>query len=296
MTSNTKYLAIDVGGSAIKYGVVHEDLTITDQGEYPTPQERMEDLLEVYRKIYAECGAGTAGVGISFTATMDPSDGYVFDGGLARYTKDKNLLPIFQEVFPVPVAVENDGNCGALAEGRHGSLKDCDAAISINLGSGIGGGLLYKGNIMRGKRSCSGEFSYIITNYGDPNQAVWAAHNGRMGLGPVLAKKKGLPEMNGREFFEYANSGDPEALEVLKTFTDFLAIQIFNLQCIYAPDKVSISGGISRQPLLMEYLQKSLDTFYEHGPNMPRAEVVLSHFQNEGNLIGAVCWLKDCMN
>ena len=299
MTLTTdRYLVIDVGGSAIKYGILtevsSEKVELSDLHEIPTPRDSLESLLDSFRNIYSWLGEGVSGVGISFTATMDCSDGYCFDGGLGHYTNGVRMLPLLKELFPVPVAVENDGNCGALAEGKFGSLKGCDTAVSINLGSGIGGGILCGGNILRGKNSTSGEFSYIYTDYAFCGfEKTWASHNGRVALGPVLAEKKGLPEMDGRKFFEFANSGDEDALAILREFTDFLAVQLFNLRCVLAPDRISISGGISRQPLLMEYLLESTDRLYEKtGVKLPRPEIVLSAFQGEGNLIGAYCHLK----
>ncbi len=301
MISNTKrkYLTIDVGGTSIKYGVLNLDsngeINIDNLGSMPTPRDSMENLLSCYRDIYKKIGENALGVGISFTATLDVKDGYCFDGGLRSYTKGVKLLPLFQSVFPVPVAVENDGNCGALAEGRYGSLKDVDYAIAINLGSGVGGGILYKGDILRGKNSTSGEFSYIYTDYATEKfSKTWASHNGRIALGTRLAEIKSIEDMSGKEFFEHANKGDSDALRILKEFCDFLVAMIFNLQCVYAPDKISISGGISRQPILMEYLEKSHEEFYNfNGVSLPKSEIVLSKFQNEGNLIGAFCHLKD---
>lgn len=300
MSNINKYLVIDVGGSAVKYGVLSEaegEINLSETGECPTPKESLESLMSLFADIYKKIGDGVLGVGISFTATMNAVDGQCFDGGLGHYTNGVKLLPILREIFPVPVAVENDGNCGALAEARFGSLKDCETAIAINLGSGIGGGILLNGNIIRGKNSTSGEFSYIFSNYASSGfSKTWASYNGRVALGPVLAEKKNLPEMDGREFFRYANDGDEDALNILRGFCDYLAVQLFNLRCVLAPDKISISGGISRQPLLMQYLLESTDRMYEKtGVKLPRPEIVLSKFRNEGNLIGAYCWLKDCM-
>ncbi len=294
-----KYLTIDVGGTSIKYGVVslnsNDEISLDKLGSMPTPRDTMENLLECYREIYEKIGKDTLGVGISFTATLDVKDGYCFDGGLRSYTKGIKLLPLFQSMFPVPVALENDGNCGALAEGRYGSLKDVDYAVAINLGSGVGGGILYKGEILRGKNSTSGEFSYIYTDYATEKfSKTWASHNGRIALGTRLAKIKNRDDMSGKEFFEYANKGDEDAVKILKEFCDFFVAMIFNLQCVYAPERISISGGISRQPILMEYLEKSHEEFYNlNGVSLPKSEIVLSKFQNEGNLIGAFCHLKD---
>ena len=302
MISNiNKYLVIDVGGSSVKYGVISEtegEIKLSDTEECPTPRDSLESLLSVFTDIYEKLGEGVQGVGMSFTATMNAMDGYCFEGGLGHYTNGVKLLPILRELFPVPVAVENDGNCGALAEARFGSLKDCETAVAINLGSGIGGGILLNGKIIRGKNSTSGEFSYIYPDYAASGfSKTWASYNGRIALGPVLAERKNLPEMDGREFFRYANDGDEDALAILCDFCDYLAVQLFNLRCVLAPDRISISGGISRQPLLIQYLLESTDRLYEKtGVMLPRPELVLSRFRNEGNLIGAYCWLKDSMS
>ncbi len=294
-----RFLSIDVGGSAIKYGVVEEGTRILYRNEHPTPKDCMASLLKAYEEIQADCAAYApfTGAAISFTATMDGRTGYCFGGSLESYTKGVNLLETFQPVFPMPVSVENDGNCGTLAEGRYGALQDLDSGIMITLGTGIGGGLLKEGRIHHGKESCSGEFSYIFTDAwtafaGQPD--TWAMHNGTRGLTARLSQIKGETIADGRQFFALAEAGDADALAVLREFTQYLAVWIFNLQCIYAPDKVAIGGGISRQPLLMQYLQESLDAFYTRtGVCLPRAEVVKARFLSDANLIGAVCWWED---
>lgn len=296
------YLAIDVGGSAIKYGIVTEGTRIPYESIAPTPRDTMEHLLETYREIYRDAKEHNQdedfdGVAISFTASMDGRTGYCYGGSLEAYTRDKNLLDIFRTAFPVPVAVENDGNCAALAEGRYGSLKGLESGIMLVLGTGLGGGLLKDGKIHYGKGSCSGEFSYILV---DPRSVyegrpeIWALHNGSHALTARLAQAKGEDIRDGKYFFEKANAGDADALRILKEFTDYLAVWIFNLQCVYAPDKVAIGGGISRQPLLMQYLEDSRRGLYDKYPSgLPEAEIVLAEFTSEANLIGAVCHFED---
>ena len=296
------FLSIDVGGSAIKYGVITDGTTFLYRSQIPTPKDTMDHLLDAYRTLYADCEAygPFEGVAISFTASMDGRTGYCFGGSLEKYTKDVNLLEVFQTVFEEPVAVENDGNCGTLAEGRYGSLAGLESAAMIILGSGLGGGLLSNGHIHRGKRSCSGEFSYVFVDMksayeGRPD--VWAIHNGFYGLTLPLAAAKNEPPQDGRHFFELAEAGDADALRILKDYTNYLAVWIYNLQCIYAPEKIAIGGGISLQPLLMQYLQDSLKTFYDRNDlGLPHAEVVPAKFHGSANLIGAVCHWEDFYN
>lgn len=289
-----KYLAIDVGASSIKYGIVQNNTEISQVGSVKTPWDSMDSLLAKFRKIYEEIGEGVSGVGVSFTATLNYEEGYCFDSGHLLYTKGVKLLPIFQEIFPVPVAVENDGNCGALAESLYGSLKDVNDAIVLILGTDIGGGVIKDHRIHRGKLSCSGEFSYMIVNY--DTFETWADNNGTRGYAEPFKKAKGLDYADGKIFFEAVNAGDEDALKILDRYTRFLCVQIYNLQCSYAPQRFAIGGGISRQPILMEYLNKHMDDLYAHKFNqLPRAEVVLCEYMNEANLIGAIVHLRQCL-
>ena len=289
-----KYLAIDVGGSSIKYGIVTNGTEISNVGSVKTPWDSMESLLDKFKKIYEEIGEGVSGVGVSFTATLNYEEGYCFDSGHLLYTKGVKLLPIFQEIFPVPVAVENDGNCGALAESLYGSLKDVNDAVVLILGTDIGGGIIKDHKIHRGKFSCSGEFSYMVVNY--DTFETWADNNGTRGYAEPFKKAKGLDYADGKIFFEAVNAGDEDALKILDRYTRFLCVQIYNLQCSYAPQRFAIGGGISRQPKLMEYLQKNMDELYATKfSGLPRAEVVVCEYMNDANMIGAIVHLKQCL-
>lgn len=285
-----QYLALDIGGSAIKYGVVYGGFHIERRGNVPTPRDSMESLLTAMRHIYGETGMDTRGVGISFTATMDAATGFCFGGSLEHFTKGINLTEVLRQAFPVPVAVENDGNCAALAEATYGSLKDCGDAVMLVLGTGVGGGLIHDHKILRGKSSCSGEFSYVITDYSSGRN--FAAFNGSRALTEPLAAIKGETGMDGRRFFEYAGLGDADALRILDEFTRHLAVQIYNIQAIYAPERFAIGGGISQNPLLMQCLERNLDALYAKNTTLPRAAVSLGTFMNDANLIGAVCYLQ----
>ena len=110
----------------------------------------------------------------------------------------------------------------------------------------------------------------------------------------MLRQSRPRPEQDGRHFFALAEAGDADALRILKDYTNYLAVWIYNLQCIYAPEKFAIGGGISLQPLLMEYLQNSLQAFYDRNDaGLPHAEVVPARFHGSAGLIGAVCHWED---
>ena len=111
-------------------------------------------------------------------------------------------------------------------------------------------------------------------------------------------EEAGLPAdaaMNGRQFFDAANAGEPEALEVLERFCKMVAVQIYNLNVLLDLEKVAIGGGISKQPILVETLNEVYEEYILRGHPfseaqarcLPRPEIVPCRFLSEANQIGA---------
>lgn len=97
------FLGIDVGGTFIKYGVLDAQYRIIHKGEIPTPVESMEQLLDSFASICRSCAEPIAGVGVSFTATMDAAnDGYCFGGALGHYTGGKGCCRSSGPCLPCP--------------------------------------------------------------------------------------------------------------------------------------------------------------------------------------------------
>jgi predicted NBD/HSP70 family sugar kinase len=137
----------------------------------------------------------------------------------------------------------------------------------------------------------AGEFSWLaIGDDVDQPSNCWGVASGNRRLLSMAASVKGVdPEtISGEDIFEWANRGDTEILNVLDQFTKTIARMIFNLQAIYDPERIAIGGGISRQPLLLQYIQKNLDYFYKvFFIKVPQAQITTCKFFNEANLLGA---------
>ena len=114
----------------------------------------------------------------------------------------------------------------------------------------------------------------------------------------MIAKAKGLvEEIDGVQAFEYCNQGDKDALKSLEEFCNITATGLYNLQAVIDPDKIAIGGGISKQPILLEYLQKSLDKIYQSiDVPIPQVNIVRCKYDNYSNLIGALAIYKKIYN
>lgn len=294
-------LSIDIGGTYIKYACMTENSAILSRGKVPTPQSGREELIEAIGKVYDGVPA-VDGLAISMPGIIDSKNGYCVIGGALRYNDDFYLRHVLYERCPVKIVMENDAKCAAMAEARSGSLKDVQEGLVLIFGTMIGGGIIHDHKLLRGRHFSAGEVSYIIPHA--ENRAsfdnLWGNRNGTPRLCKLYAEKKGLdPDtVDGLMVFQAVNAGEKEAIDSLDRFTRGIAVQIFNLQTILDPERIAIGGGISAQPVLIEYIRKHLDRLYSDCPyQIPRAEIVACRFQNDANLIGALqCFLESCQD
>jgi predicted NBD/HSP70 family sugar kinase len=289
------YLVLDVGGSAIKYAIMNEKAEFIEKGSTPTPMDSIEHFIEVVGTIFDKYENRIKGMTMSVPGRIDSDRGYLYTGGNLEYNTDKEIVSILRKRCPVPITVENDGKCAALAEAWLGSLKDCDDGIVVILGTGVGGGIIKDKKLHKGKHFIAGEFSFIFTNnaaFESKFSHIWAEQAGVSGLCIPVAKAKDLPieEVDGIKVFQYANSGDEEVLNILDDYCYRLVLQLYNLQYIYDPEKIAIGGGISKQEILLKYIKKNIEKHYNNlEPNiMVKPEVISCEFNNDSNLIGAL--------
>ena len=288
-----KYLVLDVGGSAIKYALMTHEGEFLEKNKVKTPLDSIESFVETIGKIYDNYKTQIEGIAISMPGLIDAERGYAYTGGFLTYNSDKEIVKILQKRCPVKITIENDGKCAALAEIWKGSLKGCRYGVVIVLGTGIGGAIIIDGKVHKGRHLFAGEFSFVRNNAGIKNNIdnLWGMNSSSAALTKIFAKKKMLnpEEVDGFRVFESIKSGDEEALEILESFANNIAAQIVNIQCIFDPERVSIGGGISEQPILIEYINKKLEEQYDSIEfYVPRIEVQKCDFCNDSNLLGAL--------
>ena len=294
-----KVMVFDVGGTEIKYSVMDAQMNRFDAGSVPTPQDTQEHFLDTLYALYASHRDEVEGIAMALPGFVDTHTGFVSNGGALLYNTDTPVGQLLREKCGCPVTLENDGKAAAIAELRAGALQGCCNAAVFLIGTGVGGGIIANGQLVRGVHSTAGEYSFVNTNadeWEDPEKTMSCQCSTRSMLDWYRARK-GLPAdapMNGKTFFEAANTGEPEALEVLEHFCKMVAVQIYNLTVLLDVEKVAIGGGISKQPLLLDTLRRIYaELFASRGASpymkgLPRTEIVPCHFSSEANQVGAL--------
>ena len=289
-------LTIDVGGTAIKYAVMNEELNIAAKGSIHTPQEDFEIFIECLYDIYEEHKNEVEGISISMPGFIDSEKGFAHTGGWLMYNNNKPVADVLAQKCGAKVYVENDGKCAMLSEMWKGSLADCQNGIVILLGTGLGGGIMIDRKLYKGRHFSAGEFSYInnsIEDFGrEDNMAGFSCSV--TGLIKMAERHTGMTNLDGRKIFAEINNGNEKMLNVLKDFSMRVAVNIFNLNIILDCDRVALGGGISRENLLLEYIKESLEkciydeTIMKYNPALSVPEVVQCRFFNDSNMVGAL--------
>lgn len=287
-----RYLCIDVGGGTIKYAVLDANLMFYQKGSVPTPASGAEEYLTVLEGIFRKYESEVCGIAMSVPGIIDSAQGVCVTGGNLTYLENFPLVQCLTDRCHVPVAIMNDAKCAALAEVTWGSLADCMDAVVLVFGTGVGGAFIKDGNVHMGRHFAAGEFSFIMLEQEcDLENSTWAERSGNKRLITMAARARGVQQegISGYDVFRWAEEGDEKVLRVLDKFTRDIAFMIMNLQMIFDPERFAVGGGISRQPLLLQYIKKNLDYYYSIYPHtVPRAEVTVCKYYNDSNLIGAL--------
>lgn len=284
------YLGIDVGGSSIKTGVVNPNGEIVREGKIGIPADFAafrQALVGLYRQ--AADRYAIAGVGISSCGGIDPYTGAVTPciAPALQYLIGENYYTLRQDI-PVPIALEKDGNCAALGEMWTGNATDLHSYCALVLGSGLGGGVVYRGRIYEGAHFLAGDVGYGFPSY--------EAQDGFSGLCAPVQVENRYAALTGRhknlaEMYQVRHT-DPAARRCCEDFFGHLANTIITMQYILDPQAFLIGGGITAWDELLPLLQGAIQQQVSRR-GLPVCPVVRRcRHRNGANLLGAVYNLK----
>lgn len=284
-----KYLAFDIGGTYVKYGLVGENGEIFKSSKVKTPKS-LDELLAVIEEI-AAAASEVKGIAISAPGAIS-DEGVIYGSSAIRYLHGPNIKNMVNERTSLPVYMENDANCAGYAEVWQGAAKGKQDVLVMVIGTGIGGAVFKNGIIHKGANLHGGEFGYmLLTGDIEGSDDVWSRVASTAALVRSVAKAKQIDSdsLTGEIIFEMAEAGDPVCQQAVDRFYHLLAVGIYNLQYIYDPEIIVIGGGISAREDLISNINEKLDNILNKvdlakvKPNIAACE-----FRQNANLLGAV--------
>lgn len=251
-----KYLAIDIGGTFIKYGEYLEDGIELTNHKIATPKNP-EDFIDMLTKIIL-VHQDICGVGISCPGFINPITGENTDFSVGENIKKYNLKAELNKRTNLNISVENDGKCAALAENWLGRGNTFKNFIVITLGTGVGGGIIINKKLYRGQNFKAGEFGFMMIGKED-GEFIYPPSTSR--LVKWVSKELGK-EVTGEYIFE--NYNDQIIQSVYQKWLERVAITIGNLAVSFDSEMVLVGGGISASDVFVEDLKNKTYSIFNH--------------------------------
>ena len=308
-------IGIDVGGTTIKgaavtsEGKMYKTFTVP-VSKYEKGVEVMERLAQAVNDYIAEnkdeIGA-VEGIGMGIPGVIDSKKGVVCASANLPLWTDLKVKEIIEKLTGLPVKVSNDANAAALGEVRFGAGDNCETAIMLTLGTGVGCGVVLNGQLFEGNEGKGAELGHSTLILGGRKCGC-----GRKGCFEAYASASGLiydteqmiekhPEskmkkiaiqfgkVNGRVAFKAAREyEDPWAIKVVDQYISYLGEGLLNICNIFRPNLIILSGGVANEgDYLIERVQEYIKERDYGYKNSPEVKVVQGKLGYDSGKIGA---------
>jgi glucokinase len=281
---NTYNIGIDLGGTNIRAGIVHENALqkiiskrINAKG---TTEEVLQELFSITDQLI---GNSITSIGIGVPGLVNIEEGIVYDVVYIPSWKKVPLQKWMEDRYQIPVFVDNDANCFALGEFYFGKGKGCNSMIGLTIGTGLGSGIILNKKLYTGKNGGAGEFGMI--DYLDQSYEYYAS-------GQFF---ENVYKIKGEDVFKNAQEGNREAIKMYEEMGTHLGNAVKMI--LYALDvELIIMGGSVRYafPFFSKAMWQKIKTFgFQKAAQHVRIEV--SELENAG-ILGAAALYYDLHN
>ncbi len=307
------YIGIDLGGTNTAVGIVDDHGRILAQTTGKTPVGQPVNAYLACMSECIRCVLKTAGLQITEIRSIGIGIPGIVDTARGTVTQCTNLdwydVPFqrfMEQVFPLPILMDNDANLAALAESCAGASIGCSSSVLITLGTGVGSGIILGGRPWSGAFGQAGELGHsTLVADGIPCRcgrngcmeqycsATALVRNARQICGAfpqtIMCQMAGgdLQNLTAKMVIDAAKEGDPYACRVFDRYTHYLALAIDSIINTLDPEIVLIGGGISHAGDFLLNAVRNKIPRHENGSLRPIARIELAKLRNGAGLIGA---------
>lgn len=296
-------IGIDVGGSHIGIGIINKNAEITYKKEkdYQIHREDMSEIvvntiLELLEELIQENKINIKeieSIGIAIPGTV--SNGIIIKAenlGIKNLEIEKEL----RKEYDVPIYLQNDAKCAAIAEKELGSLKKYDDAMFLIIGTGVGGAVFLNGKLLKPKRYSGFEVGHIVIGTdgekcGCGRIGCFETYGSMKRFKEKIKEQFELPDIDGKKIKEFImQNKDNEKLNfIIDKYINDLATGIINLVNIFEPEAVCLGGSFAHyEDILLNKLEKRIiekqELFNREGDT---PKFVTAELKNDAGIIGA---------
>jgi glucokinase len=240
--------AVDIGGTKFAVGMVSGAGVLLARTEEPSAPERgphdgLARIVAMLRATAQQAGEPLEGVGIGCTGPVKPATGELGRIEFLPGWEGLNLVRAMEDALGVTAAIENDADAAALGEYAWGAGRGARRFIYLTVSTGIGGGLVFDGQLYRGAAGAHPEIGHHVVDPAGPEcfcgaRGCWES----LASGPALARRGGCA--TAREVCEAALRGDPAAQAAIQQEGVYLGLGLANLITLFVPEVIALGGGV----------------------------------------------------
>ncbi|HEU4946065.1 MAG TPA: ROK family glucokinase [Kribbella sp.] len=304
-------IGIDVGGTKIAAGLVGPDGVIGARAHRDTPADSVDGTAAAICDAAAELIAGNdveaVGIGAAGFVSSDRST-VLFAPNLAW--RNEPLGARVADKLKIPVVVENDANAAAWGEFAFGAARDVQDMVCVTVGTGIGGGVVNDGELLRGAHGVAAELGHMRVVPGGHRCGCgargcleqYASGRALVREGRAQAESGSLAamqmlsvcgisdpaELTGPMITRAAAAGDPCAVELLEELGRWLGEGLASLATLFDPTLIVVGGGVSAaKELLLTSAETAFEKVLPAKANRPHPMFSVAELGNDAGLIGA---------
>jgi len=257
-------IAFDLGGTNLRLAAVTAEGEIIFRTKRDTPKStKADEILQIIIECACECIDFLKNrfeikmIAAAVPAAVNAKDGIVLKAPNIPCLDGFRFVEALSDILKIRVILENDANAAALGENWLGAAKDFESSICVTLGTGVGGGIIIDGKILRGVDGTAGEIGHIcvepfgalcgcgsngcVEQYASAKAIVRLA--GELGREFPKSYLRGKFDISAQEIYEAGKQGDKLALEVFRQQGFYLGIALANLINVLNPEVIVIGGG-----------------------------------------------------
>lgn len=265
---NTFAIAVDLGGTQLRAALVDSAGQISERAEVLTdamggPEAVIGQITRLVNTIAAKVSDKTMlGVGVSSPGPLDTKTGIALSLPTITGFTEYPLGAALRSQLAYPVVLENDGISAAIGEWRYGAGVGFSNVVYVTVSTGIGGGVIVDGHVMRGRRGMASHVGHMIVVpdgelCGCGTRGCFEAY----GAGPAFTARarkracghpssslgRGGEEISSPMVFAAAKAGDALSNELVAEEAKILGMGFASLLHLYSPDVLIMGGGLAHE-------------------------------------------------
>jgi len=311
-------IGVDLGGTKLLAGTVDRDLRVHHRAyrlaRTGDAMAVFDTIIEAVQEAREASDEEVGAVGLGIPCLVDVARGVAMTCNHLPLD-DAPVADLISERLGLPVVVDNDATAALVAETRHGAAAGAANVVMLTIGTGIGGGLLVDGRIVRGVSGAAAELGHIVIDENGPPCPGRCPNHGCLEAyvsGPALAREgarlaasapdshlgralAGGREVSGPLMTELAHDGDVVARDAIALMGTRLGIGIASLVNVFNPEVVVIGGGLVGAGELLLAPARDVVARRALAPARDQVRIVPARFGEESGMLGAAALAFDLL-